>query len=115
MAILLKTASVQVSSIQIIQVRVQNKGKSVGKVDMTETYQAPVTLVPPKPGMAMASHDAINTSVETTTKIPKTQRLTPDSVAPNPVNGRGHSKEIEMVHLIWTEYSIGLARFMAPP
>ena len=31
MAILLKTASVWVSSIQIIQVRVQNKGKSVWK------------------------------------------------------------------------------------
>ena len=31
MAILLKTTSVRVSSIQIIQVRVQNKGKSVWK------------------------------------------------------------------------------------
>ena len=31
MAILLKTASVQVSSIQIVHVRVQNKGKSVWK------------------------------------------------------------------------------------
>ena len=31
MAILLKTASVWVSSIQIMQVRVQNKGKSVWK------------------------------------------------------------------------------------
>ena len=31
MAILLKTASVRVSSIQIIQVKVQNKGKSVWK------------------------------------------------------------------------------------
>ena len=31
MAILLKTASVWVSSIQIIKVRVQNKGKSVWK------------------------------------------------------------------------------------
>ena len=31
MAILLKIASVQVSSIQIMQVRVQNKGKSVWK------------------------------------------------------------------------------------
>ena len=31
MAVLLKTASVQVSSIQIIQVRVQNKGKSFWK------------------------------------------------------------------------------------
>ena len=31
MAILLKTVSVRVSSIQIMQVRVQNKGKSVWK------------------------------------------------------------------------------------
>ena len=31
MAILLRTASVRVSSIQIMQVRVQNKGKSVWK------------------------------------------------------------------------------------
>ena len=31
MAILLKTALVQISSIQIMQVRVQNKGKSVWK------------------------------------------------------------------------------------
>ena len=31
MAVLLKTVSVQVSSIQIMQVRVQNKGKSVWK------------------------------------------------------------------------------------
>ena len=31
MAVLLKTASVRVSSIQIMQVRVQNKGKSVWK------------------------------------------------------------------------------------
>ena len=38
MAVLLKTASVRVSSIQIIQVRVQNKGKVFGKVDTTETY-----------------------------------------------------------------------------
>ena len=42
MAILLKTASVQVSSIQIMQVRVQNKGKSVCKSrydgDVSATY-----------------------------------------------------------------------------
>ena len=41
MAILLKTASVRVSSIQIMQVRVQNKGKRVWKVDMKDTYQLP--------------------------------------------------------------------------
>ena len=42
MAILLKTASVRVSSIQIMQVRVQNKGKSVWKSryggDVSEGY-----------------------------------------------------------------------------
>ena len=32
MAVLLKTASVRVSFIQIMQVRVQNKGKSVWKI-----------------------------------------------------------------------------------
>ena len=50
MVILLKTASVQVSSIQIIQVRVQNKGNSV----WNSTYDGDVSsihrnhsLVPP--------------------------------------------------------------------
>ena len=42
MAILLKTVSVQVSSIQIMQVRVQNKGKSVWKIrydgDVSDTF-----------------------------------------------------------------------------
>ena len=38
MAVLLKTASVRVSSIQIMQVRVQNRGV-FGKVDTMETYQ----------------------------------------------------------------------------
>ena len=38
MAVLLKTASVRVSSIQIMQVRVQNKAKVFGKVDTMETY-----------------------------------------------------------------------------
>ena len=41
MAVLLKTASVWVSFIQIMQIRVQNKGKSVGKVDTLGTYQLP--------------------------------------------------------------------------
>ena len=40
MAILLKTASVRVSSIQIMQVRVQNKDKSVWK----SRYDADVSL-----------------------------------------------------------------------
>ena len=38
MAILLKAASVRASSIQIIQVIVQNKGKVFGKVDTTEMH-----------------------------------------------------------------------------
>ena len=41
MAILLKTTSVRVSSIQIMQVRVQNKGKSVWK----SRYNGDVSLV----------------------------------------------------------------------
>ena len=46
MAILLKTASVRISSIQIIQLRVQNKGKVFGKVDTTETYHATLLRCP---------------------------------------------------------------------
>ena len=65
--------------------------------------------------MATAGHDATNISVKTTMKKLKTHRLTPDSVALNPVSGISHSKEIKMVHPIWTKYLIGLARFMAPP
>jgi len=41
MVILLKTTSVRVSFIQIMQIRVQNKNESVWKVDMTQTYQLP--------------------------------------------------------------------------
>ena len=44
MAVLLKTASVRVSFIQIMQVRVQNKGKMFGKVDTLETYQIVILL-----------------------------------------------------------------------
>ena len=62
----------------------------------------------------MVGHDATNISVETTMKKLKTQQLTPDSAALNLVSGRSHSKETRMVHLVWTKYSIGLARFMAP-
>ena len=36
MAALLKTALIRVSSIQIMHIRVQNKGKSVWKVDTTD-------------------------------------------------------------------------------
>ena len=43
MAVLLKTASVRVSSIQIMQVRVQNKGKSVWK----SRYHRDVSVVLP--------------------------------------------------------------------
>ena len=41
MVVLLKTASVRVSFIQIMQVRVQNKATVFGKVDTLETYQLP--------------------------------------------------------------------------
>ena len=46
MAILLKTASVRVSSIQIIQVRVQNKGKSVWKSRYDRDVSTPPSLNP---------------------------------------------------------------------
>ena len=42
--ILLKTASVQVSSIQIMQVRVQNKGKSVWKIRYVGDVSTPPSL-----------------------------------------------------------------------
>ena len=41
MAVLLKTASVRVSFIQIMQVKVQTRANVFGKVDMLETYQLP--------------------------------------------------------------------------
>jgi hypothetical protein len=44
MAILLKTAPVRVSSIQIMQVRVQNKGKSVWKSRYDEYVSTPPSL-----------------------------------------------------------------------
>src|SRR3954466_15925505 len=44
MAILLKTASVRVSSIQIMQVRVQNKGKSVWKSRYDRDVSTPPSL-----------------------------------------------------------------------
>ena len=44
MAILLKTASVRVSSIQIMQVRVQNKGKSVWKSRYDGDVSTPPSL-----------------------------------------------------------------------
>ena len=44
MAILLKTASVRVSSIQIMQVRVQNKGKRVWKSRYDEDVSTPTSL-----------------------------------------------------------------------
>ena len=75
----------------------------------------PATRVLPKPETATAGPDATNTSVEATMTIPKTRRLMLDSVAPNPVNGRRHLKEIKTAHLAWTEYSIDLAKFTAAP
>ena len=45
MAVLLKTASVRVSSIQNMQVESKTRGKVFGKVDTTETYQLPGELI----------------------------------------------------------------------
>ena len=41
MAILLKTTPVRLSSIQIMQVRVQTRVKEFGKIDTMETYHLP--------------------------------------------------------------------------
>ena len=55
MAILLKTASVRVSSIQIMQVRVQNKGKSVWK----SRYVGEVST-PPSLNLCLSSSNSVN-------------------------------------------------------
>ena len=55
MAILLKTASVRVSSIQIMQVRVQNKGKSVWK----SRYDRDVST-PPSLNLCLSSSNSVD-------------------------------------------------------
>ena len=55
MAILLKTASVRVSSIQIMQVRVQNKGKSVWK----SRYVGDVST-PPSLNLCLSSSNSVD-------------------------------------------------------
>ena len=55
MVILLKTASVRVSSIQIMQVRVQNKGKSVWK----SRYDGDVST-PPRLNLCLSSSNSVD-------------------------------------------------------
>ena len=55
MAILLKTALVRVSSIQIMQVRVQNKGKSVWK----SRYDGDVST-PPSLNLCLSSSNLVD-------------------------------------------------------
>ena len=55
MAILLKTSSVRVSSIQIMQVRVQNKGKSVWK----SRYNGDVST-PPSLNLCLSSSNSVD-------------------------------------------------------
>ena len=56
MAILLKTASVRVSTIQIMQVRVQNKGKSVWKSRYDgDVSRPPSSFFPPSGGELLSS------------------------------------------------------------
>ena len=55
MAILLKTTSVRVSSIQIMQVRVQNKGKSVWK----SRYDGDVST-PPSLNLCLSSSNSVD-------------------------------------------------------
>ena len=54
----------------------------------------------PKSEMAMANHDGANTNVIMIRKERMTQRSMPDSAAPNPVNGKSHSRKIEADHPI---------------
>ena len=54
MAVLLKTTSVRVSSIQIVQVRVQNKGKSVWK----SRYDGDVST-PPSLNLCLSSSNSV--------------------------------------------------------
>ena len=77
---------------------------------------ATVPAIPalPKQGTKTEGPDATKTSVGATLTMPKTRRSMLDSVAPNPVCERGHSKETKTVHPAWTEYSIDLAKFTAP-
>ena len=55
MAVLLKTASVRVSFIQIMQVRVQNKGKSVWK----SRYDGDVST-PPSLNLCLSSSNSVD-------------------------------------------------------
>ena len=55
MAVLLKTASVRVSSIQIMQVRVQNKGKSVWK----SRYDGDLST-PPSLNLCLSSSNSVD-------------------------------------------------------
>ena len=55
MVVLLKTASVRVSSIQIMQVRVQNKGKSVWK----SRYDGDVST-PPSLNLSLSSSNSVD-------------------------------------------------------
>ena len=43
----------------------------------------------------MASHDAASTNVAMIMKERTTQRSTPDSAVPNPVNGKSHSRQTD--------------------
>ena len=59
---------------------------------------APATRALSKSETAMASHDEANTTVAMIMKDHTTQRSTPDSAIPNPVNGKSHSRRTEMDH-----------------
>ena len=63
--------------------------------------------------MATESHDEVSTTVAMIMKDHATQRSTPDSATPNPVNGRSHSRQTETDYPIWIRYWTGPARFMA--
>ena len=64
MAILLKTASVRVSSIQIMQIRVQNKGKRVWKSRYDGDVSTPPSLKP-----CLSSSNSVDKLKETKEKL----------------------------------------------
>ena len=67
-----------------------------------------------KPEIAMAYHDATNTSAANTVKTPKIRQLMPGAGAQSPGSGKGQPKIKIRVHPVWTAYLIARAKLMAP-
>ena len=63
----------------------------------------------------MAGHVGISKNAALTATAMKIRQSMPDSKAINLVSGKSHSKRILRARLVWNEYSIACARYMAPP